>query len=211
MLIYGSIFIRLSTKPYLLIGIIVAIGFFASFVTGCTSKDSVSSEGSVLFQDGEFEIVDGGPIEFDAALSDSVRRATDRYRVSSDVETCSELAEWYVNGLEVAFEGELAELVKSSPNLDTISQIISEVNNTLIDKLVGSLRRNDSLCPRDHLISSKSITIPELKPVTQEILSSLEQTGASFTFHGSSGLTTAIAIVEGRPITFDIETYSNDK
>ncbi len=206
-----SILIRSSIKKFLLIGTIIAIEFFALLVTGCTSKESDSSKGTILFQDGEFEIVDGGPIEFDTSISNSVRRATDRYQISSDVETCSELAEWYVNGLEIAFEGELANLVESNSDFDIILQIISEVNNTLIDRLVGSLKGNSSLCPRDQPISNKDITITEFKPITQEILSSFEQTGASFSFHVHSGLSTAIAIVEGHQTTFDIETYSNDK
>ena len=106
----------------------------------------------------------------DVELSDAVNRAVNRYIESPDVETCSELAEWYINGLEVAFEGELVGLIEKDPNIDTALQAIPTVRSALTNKMVDSLKRNDSLCPRNQDIFNSDIVIPELKPLTQKVV-----------------------------------------
>lgn len=198
--------------------LIIGIAYIGSLFTGCGNGATDllegspdSSEGSVVFQDGEFEIVEGGPIVLDTELSDTVTRAVGRYSVSPDVETCSELAEWYVNGLEIAFQGELIELIENDADVDTILQVIGQVRSALNDQMIESLKRDSSLCPRNETFSTEGIIIPELKPVTQRTLSLLERHGGSTSLEGSTALKATITIAEGRELIFEIERFSDDQ
>lgn len=199
--------LKFDSAGRFLVSIVIGIGCVGSLVAGCAGVDLDPFE--LVSEESE------EPFVPDVGLSDAVDRAVSRYNESPDVETCSQLAEWYVNGLEVAFEGELVGLIENDPSIDTAYQVIPSVSRALIDTMVGSLKRNDSLCSRNQGLSIDSIVdsivSPELKPQTQKALYLLAQHGGYTSLEGSVGVKIAIDIVENRPLHFEINVFSDDQ
>ena len=172
-------------------------------ITGCSSTVKNSSDEGILYQDGEFVIGQGPPLELDPELAEAVHRAVNKYTVLPDVTDCTELAQWYVDGLEVVLQGEILEILRATSSSDIATQSLPRVSVALQEKMAETLRQNEWLCPREPGFDNSILAIPELKPLAREALNLMEQTGVYFSIDASTVLKFAIDIAEGRPVVFE--------
>ena len=145
----------------------------------------------------------GPPLELDPELAEAVSRALDKYTVLPDVPDCTELAQWYVDGLEVVLHGEILEILRTTSSSDIATQSLPRVSVALQDKMAETLRQNEGLCPREPGFDNSQLVIPELKPLAREALNLMEQTGVYYSIDASTVLRFAIDTAEGRPIVFE--------
>ncbi len=187
-------------KPNL---VLCCVAVFGLIITGCSSSEKSRSEGDILYQSGEFVIEQGPPLELDPELAEAVGRAVDKYTVLPDVADCSELAQWYVDGLEVVLQGEILEILRTTSSSDIATQSLPRVSAALQDRMAETLRQNDGLCLREPGSDNSQLVIPELKPIAREALNLMEQTGVYYSIDASTILKFAIDTAEGRPIVFE--------
>ena len=156
-----------------------------------------------MYQVGEFEIGPEEPLELDPELAEAVNRAVNKYTASPDVVNCTELMQWYVDGLEVALQGEIIEILRATSSSDVATQSLPRVSIALKGKMVDTLRQNEWLCPREPDFDNSTIAIPELNPIAREALRLMEKTGVYYSIDASTVLRLAIDIAEGRPLVFE--------
>ena len=191
-----------SLRCNLYLTVYCALGFVLP-ITGCSSAAENSSDEVILYQDGEFVIEQGPPLELDPDLADAVSRVVNRYTVSPNVANCSDLAQWYVNGLEVVLHGEILEILRSTSSTDIATQSLPRVSIALREQMTDTLRQNARLCPREPDFDTSVLALPELKPLAREALKLMEQTGVYYSIDASTTLRLAIDIAEDRPIVFE--------
>ena len=191
-----------SFRRNLYVGLCCAAGFGLT-ITGCTSSAQSSSDEAIVHQVGEFEIGPEEPLELDPELAEAVSRAVNRYTASPDVANCTELTQWYVDGLEVALQGEIIEILRATSSIDVASQSLPRVSGALKGKMIDTLRQNEWLCPREPDFDNSTIAIPELKSIAREALRLMEKTGVYYSIDASTVLRLAIDIAEGRPLVFE--------
>jgi|GEM_PF-3355076 len=187
-------------KPNIVLCWVAVLGLT---IPGCSSSAKDYSEGDILYQSGEFVIEQGPPLELDREFAEAVSRAVDKYTVSPDVDDCSDLAQWYVDGLEVVLEGEILEILRNTSSTDVATQSLPRVSIALKEKMVETLRRNRSLCPREPNYQGDEIAALELEQIAQEALGLMEKTGVYFSIDAPTVLRLAIDAAEGRPRVFE--------
>lgn len=180
------------------------IAGFGLIISGCSHEVTNSPDEVILYQDGDFVIGRSPPPELDPELAKAVSQAVNKYTVLPDVADCTELAQWYVNGLEVVLQGEILEILRANSSIDIALQSLPRVSSALRDKMVNTLRQNDRLCPREPDFDYSILEISELKPLAREALNLMERTGVYFSIDAPTVLRLAIDIAEGRPLVFEV-------
>ena len=190
----------LRRKPNI---VLCCVAVFGLTITGCSSSEKNYSEGDILYQSGEFVIEQGPPLELDPELAEAVSQAVDKYTVSPDVDDCGDLAQWYVDGLEVVLQGEILEILRATSSSDVATQSLPRVSTALKEKMVETLRQHKSLCPREPSYQGGATAAPELGAVAQEALRLMEKTGVNYSIDAPTVLRLAIDAAEGRPRVFE--------